>query len=218
MKIGIIAEGHSDRAVISNLLQGILGIEGNDILAILPINGLDETDLANLPKEYFGGWTSVRRECHEREFINPFFERTGENFIVVQIDTAESAQFGVKQPTKDDDYCDIIRTTIISKIRDWMGEDIGDKLLHAIAVEETDAWILTLLETRDSSKSADPKKKLERLKGFKIGKMKPDFKLYSEYSQEFKSATKKQLLTFRSRNRSLDAFCTEIETKALPFV
>lgn len=218
MKIGIIAEGHSDRAVIANLLQGILGINSNDILAILPIDALDETDLANLPKEYFGGWSSVKRECKEKEFIDLFLERAGTNFIVIHLDTAESAQFGINQPTKDNLYCDSLRALIVNEITVWMGENMDEKLLHAISVEETDAWILTTMEDRDSSKSADPKKKLERLKGFKLGKMKPSYNLYHDYSKAFKTATINQLLAYRSRNKSLDAFCSEIETKALPFV
>lgn len=218
MKIGIIAEGHSDRAVIKNILQGITGIDGNDIIAILPIDALDETDLANIPREQFGGWAAVRNECMQREFIDLFFERFGDNFMVIQIDTAESAQYGITQPKKDGTYTTEIRKLIIRKIIEWIGNDISENLLFAIAVEEIDAWILTILENRDSSLSADPKKRLERIKGFRPGRMKPNFELYCSYSDKLKFASDQEMASFRSRNQSLDLFCEEIAIKVLPLI
>jgi len=215
MKIGIIAEGHSDRAVIVNILHRLIGIDINDIIPIRPVDIYDETDLANIPKEQFGGWDSVKKECERKELIPLFFERLGNNFLTIHIDTAESAQYGIVQPTKDQNYCKNLRELVIAKIIEWMGIDISKSLLFAIAIEEIDAWILTLMEDRDSSKSANAKKRLEYLKGYKLGKMKPNYELYYEFSEGFKNSSDKQMLKFRHRNESLDMFCEEVLEKTI---
>lgn len=216
MKIGIIAEGHSDRAVIVNILEGVTGIDSSDIIPILPIYALDETDLANKSKQEFGGWSAIKNECNSKEFIIPFYERLGDNFLVIHLDTAESAQYGIIQPNKDNHYTHELRKLIISQIIDWMNIDISDSLLFAIAVEEMDAWILTILEARDSSKTANAKKRLEYIKGFKPGKLKPDYDLYLEYSLPFKEDTAIKKNMFLTRNESLNVFCQEIIAKILP--
>jgi hypothetical protein len=216
MKIGLVTEGHSDRAVIVNILEGLTNLDKNDFIPILPVFALDETDLAMKTRANFGGWPAVKRECEEREFIDLFFEREGDNFLVIHFDTAESAQYGIKQPQKDHDYATELRNRVIEQIMTWMQTDSADQLLFAIAVEEMDAWILTIVENRDSTKSSDAKSKLEYLKGFRRGKMKPDFDLYSDYSRAFREESKQTLAKYISRNKSLEAFYNEVTAKVLP--
>jgi hypothetical protein len=45
MKVGIVAEGPADVAVIRNILKGKLGVEGTDARAIRPKLAEDKTDL-----------------------------------------------------------------------------------------------------------------------------------------------------------------------------
>ena len=44
MRIGIIAEGHADIAVVKAAVKAITGIDGSDMYAIRPKEVLDETD------------------------------------------------------------------------------------------------------------------------------------------------------------------------------
>ena len=44
MRIGIIAEGRADIAVIKAVVKAITGIDGSDMYAIRPKEILDETD------------------------------------------------------------------------------------------------------------------------------------------------------------------------------
>lgn len=55
MRIGIIAEGHADIAVIKAVVKAITGIDGSDMYAIRPKEILDETDGEEL-KLTIGNW------------------------------------------------------------------------------------------------------------------------------------------------------------------
>jgi hypothetical protein len=215
MKIGIISEGHSDRAVICNLLERMTGLDSSDIIPVLPIEVSDETDLALLSKAHFGGWSAVKNECESRELIDLFFERLGNDFLVIHMDTAESAQYDIAQPAKDANYVRNIRELLIAVIKKWLGTEDEDNLLFAIAVEEIDAWLLTTIEDRDSTKSADAKKRLEFKLGMKTGKLKPDYKGYYDLSMPFKEVGLKDFEKFLTRNESLLAFCQEVNQKVL---
>ncbi|MDB4919165.1 hypothetical protein [Mucilaginibacter sp.] len=213
MRIGIIAEGHSDRAVIVNIISGITGMDESDFQPLLPQYKYDATDLAAGRGEIHGGWNSVKDECKNRIFIDDFFLQEQSDFIAIHFDTAESADYGIVQPEKGPNYCKEIRSSIINKINEWIGEDLSSTFLYAISVEEMDAWILTLLEDRDSSKTANAKKRIEFKKGYRQGKMKPDYQLYFEFSKEFNTNDEKRLTKYLSRNKSLHDFYYDVKIK-----
>ena len=56
MRIGIIAEGRADIAVIKAVVKAITGIDGSDMYAIRPKEILDETDGEELK---FSNWELV---------------------------------------------------------------------------------------------------------------------------------------------------------------
>src|SRR6185312_14287635 len=151
MKIGIVAEGPADVAVISNILRGKLGIEGKDILPIRPDLSADETDLHERREETFSNWELVKRECVERARIEAFlvpFE--DERLVVVHIDTAEAGLRGydVEKPRdRDGDYAGALRRRVVEAIDRWLDGRFAGRVRHAVAVEETDAWVLTLYST-----------------------------------------------------------------------
>src|ERR1700760_4802182 len=152
MRIGIIAEGHADRAVIENVIAGITGLDYSSFIPLRPAELKDETDRGKQPQETFGSWTNVKNECRERELIDPFLSLDGNDFVVIHIDSAEAHLYDIKRPNpKLAKYCSELRELIVKKIIEWLDEDLSDVLLYAVAIEEIDAWILTLLEDRDSS-------------------------------------------------------------------
>lgn len=99
MKIGLVAEGHGDIAVLRNILKGWLDLDGKDVLPIRPELAEDETDRArartagfSAPSERsFSNWGLVLKECGERARIADFLQvqLAGERLVVIHLDTAE---------------------------------------------------------------------------------------------------------------------------------
>jgi hypothetical protein len=215
--IGVISEGPADQAVITNVLKGTLGIDDSNIRPLLPINKTDETD-RSIPKtvEEFGGWSSVKKECIEKKIINQFLAIDGQDYIVVHLDSAEASQYGVPSiPVKDENYAQNLRILMIELIDSWLEDrKVIDSTLHALAIEETDAWLLTIYEPgRDSTKSADPKKRLS----FILSKEKVDsssnYNNYLKLSRPLSKAKEVRKRIFSQFNISLEAFIEEVVSK-----
>lgn len=215
--IGVIAEGHADRAVITNVLKGTLGIDESNIRPLLPINKTDETDRSRVKDaEEFGGWSSVKNECIEKKIINHFLALDGQDFIVIHIDTAEASQYGIQSiPAKDKDYAPNLRMLVINLIDEWLGEeDIVNSTLHAVAIEEIDAWLLTIYDSgKDSAKSADPKKKLGFILSKKNIDTTSDYENYLKLSKPLSKSKEVKQYKFPNFNASLKAFIDEIVDK-----
>lgn len=219
MKIGVISEGHADRAVISNILIGITGIDINDIEPLRPIYNLDETDKAILNPQNFSSWSVVKEECESKKLLEGFLAFEGQDFVVIHMDSAESNEYDVIRPNmpKSDEYCENLRNEIINKINSWFDDEtLHDKILYAIAIEEIDAWLLTIYEQNKSCLSATPKERLGRiLRKYRI-KSKSNYENYLSLSEDFSKQKKVSKGNFLSYNCSLNAFCQEVSSKVLP--
>jgi hypothetical protein len=224
MKIGIIAEGKADLAVITNILKGVLDIDRSDILYIQPENYLDETDLSSYNYQIninqFSNWELVLKQCVEKDKIIDFFDNPieDERFLVIQIDTAESElkNYGVIKPTKkgNQNYPEEMRGVVASKI-DSLIENVSYKIFYAICVEETDAWVLTIYsnDSKDTSFFNNPKEKLHEiiLKDKKLSKLSKlsTYEKYYELSKFFRK--NKDLNKFILKNKSLEIFCSDLQ-------
>lgn len=224
MKIGIIAEGKADLAVITNILKGVFGIDKSDIIYIQPENYLDETDLSSYNYQIninqFSNWELVLKQCIEKDKIIDFFDNPieDERFLVIQIDTAESElkNYGVIKPIKKGNinYPEEMREVVASKIDSLIG-NIFYKIFYAICVEETDAWVLTIYsnESKDTSFFNTPKEKLHEiiLKDKKLSKLSKlsTYEKYYELSKFFRKT--KDLNKFLLKNKSLEIFCSDLQ-------
>jgi len=241
MEIGIVAEGPADIAVLVNILKGKLGIERRDVLPLRPELSMDETDLASKAHrtfhhrrpEQFSNWSLVLEECRSRAKIGDFLDNqlAVDRLVIVHIDTAEAHEkgFDVTRPDpKAPDYCEVMRARVVEKLVRLLGSELAAKVRHAVAVEETEAWLLTIHDdgARDTGAFHDPKKRLayvlEKQKPSKAAgrasargphsatKDKPRRKSGSEYdrgdalSQDFRDPRK--LAACAKRNRSLKLF------------
>ena len=241
MKVGIVAEGPSDVAVLRNILKGKLDLDKKDVLPIRPELAEDETDLAEhgrggayeeQSEREHSNWLLVLRECEARENIAAFLDTPldEERLVVVQIDTAEAHLTGydVARPAdrKAKTYCDELRQRVVDKINGLLGPELAERVRHAVAVEETDAWVLTIhdREQQDTSSRGDPKKRLEFVLGKKgsapqakgaKGASTPKrakggaraasaYELYHALSEAFRDT--RQLPACAKRNRSLLLF------------
>ena len=71
MKVGIIAEGFADIAIIRAILKKLKGIDGSDILNVRPEDQTDETELN---EKNFSNWTLVLKECANSGSLSDFFD------------------------------------------------------------------------------------------------------------------------------------------------
>jgi len=220
MTIGVISEGHTDRAVITNILLALTDLDKSDILAIRPDYSQDETDKAKLPPATFSSWSVVKEECESRESIDAFLSLEGQDFVVIHLDTAEAELYGVNRPDKKlADYGEQLRLLVINKINDWLKEDLSSYILYAIAIEETEAWLLPIYEkNKDSLRSAKPKEKLIH----RLGQLDVDSRAtYANYLKLSKPLSKNKLIVkdgLLNHNISLRAFYEEIRDKVLPIL
>lgn len=144
MKIGIIAEGTTDQAVITNILKG-LGIDTSNVIPIRPDLSFDEIDKNFENTKTIGTWQGVKNSCLSKEDFELFFFDADNQHIIIQLDTAEAnhADFDVIKPDKTNpNYATILRSNVIDKIHEWLDNEYIDNLLHAITIEEIEAWIL----------------------------------------------------------------------------
>jgi hypothetical protein len=215
MEVGIIAEGPADVAVIMNILKGKLGLDRSDMYPIRPELSTDETDLHAPGAERFSNWAIVRDECIDGRKIGAFLSLFADDcLVVIHIDTAEAelAGYDVKRPGRQEpDYCAKLRQAVAHKIDAWLKGRFLFHIRHAIAVEETDAWVLTTLSNKETSSRPDPKKDLknalnknlgdkERKKLFQLGA----YEQYDKLSEPFRK--RKTLDEHARKNHSLRVF------------
>ncbi|WNG29715.1 hypothetical protein F0U62_41210 [Cystobacter fuscus] len=166
MRIGIIAEGRGDLAVISNILRG-LGIDFEDIQFLRPQYALDETDLHAMSEEQFSNWGLVKKECTTGALLEEFLDSPidEERLVVIHIDTAEAELPGydvTRPPGSTKDSAIELRRRVAAKLDEWLSRRKSSQFHYAIAVEETEAWILTLYQKKETSTARDPKKALRK--------------------------------------------------------
>jgi hypothetical protein len=225
MKIALFTEGPSDSAVITNVLKGVLNINSSDIQYISPELFVDETDLSNA-EDKFSSWTIIKKECEERSKLKIFFEEFEDDsrFVVIQIDSEDRNLVGydctktIKPKTDFETYSSNLRNEVIAKINTWLNGSYTDKIAYAIAIEEIDAWVLTLSSTikGDTSKINNPKEKLksswEQIVSKQEAKKLSNYSFYKRFDSLSSSFRKpKELNKCKLKNKSLLDFCVDLE-------
>jgi len=226
MRVGIIAEGRSDAAVITNILKGRLGIDRSDIQYLVPELEFDETDLKQMRLEQFSNWEIVKKNCCEQTVFSGFLDSVdAERFIVVHLDTAERLLKGydVTEPKKEknDQYSVRLRENIISKIKDWLNNNYLEQTAYAIAIEETDAWVLTVFsKDKETGFHHNPKERLKKLLNepnrFSEKEKRKIFSLEDNKYQQYlllscELSNNKKLSRFSQKNKSMKLFCESLE-------
>jgi hypothetical protein len=222
MRVGVIAEGFADVNVIKAVLKKLAGIDGSEVRMLRPQEQMDETDLN---EQNFSNWKLVFNSCQDEDKLAAFFEDIeGDALLIVHLDTAERGLKGYDIPepqrigsTDYTAYSEQLRVQVIQKLETLLPEKYHQYVAYAIAIEETDAWLIPLFEngSKDSSSHAKAKETLSKL----VSKDKRLQKAYTDTSKKslnYKSLGKlfsKNLSTCRTRNKSLDLFCVDIEQK-----
>ena len=71
MRLGVIAEGKADIAVIKAILKVLMGVDGSDVIQLRPSEQLDETDLNAMN---FSNWNLVLESCGDNDLLDAYFE------------------------------------------------------------------------------------------------------------------------------------------------
>lgn len=220
MRVGIIAEARLDQIVIENILQACR-VDGNDIIFVKPSNQIDETDKHNPEKIgeiKRGSLQGVKMACKVNEngtrpYFDKFFLFEDDNYMVIHLDTAEIEQqdFECQRPQKDNNpnYATELRQNVINVINEWLENNYADELLYAIAIEETEAWLLAKFQ-KNTLKSANPKERLDH----ELGKVYQNFDFSKRRWKVAEEMEKmKTLKPFLKNNKSLEEFVNSITEK-----
>jgi hypothetical protein len=221
MRAAIIAEGRGDLAVITNVLKGALGINKSELQFIRPEYEYDQTDCFQMDASAFSNWTLVKAECQNKENIQTFLELNEHGFIVIHLDTAERGDIGyeVLQPLKNEqdpeDYCQILRENIVERIDQWLEGEFKDKVRYAVAIEETEAWILATYMRTSTSTIASPKEKLFHHLNRSLSGKKRSILSQSDVFNQYLALSKdlnkpKALFNAFKQNKSLELFCNSL--------
>lgn len=145
-----------------------------------------------------------------------------EAFIVVQIDAFECDHIGyditkaVKNKSELSTYSEELRLKILTKIQLWQSGRFIDKTAYAIAIEEIEAWILTLMNNqrdRDTSYYNNPKDILKEVmnldKELKKLFSKDAMEMFLSLSRDF--GKPKNLERAKLKNKSLDLFLQDLD-------
>ena len=221
MEIRIIAEGPADKDIIKAIIRKLTGADSENIITILPSDTIDETDRFS---GNFSNWRLVLEKIADSSFWeNAMTTIDGDYIFAIHIDTAERGEPGydVSMPQRSGNmdwkqYAIELRKNVRQKMESLIPPIYHARIAYAIAIEETEAWILPMFENvkHDTSCHAQPK---ERLDGI-IGR---DTKLQKKYINTAKKDLDYQKLgkelvgelkKCRKKSYSIDAFCIEIES------
>jgi hypothetical protein len=222
MRVGLIAEGRSDLAVLRNIVSGWLAVDLDAVKFIVPEYDLDESDRHEMTDAQRSNWLRVRDECVESARVREFLELHADDapIVLVQIDTAEASEKGydVERPSADDvNFTETLRARTLERIKSWLPPDLHERVRYAITIEETDAWVLTLILREDTSRLPRPKERLKRelnRPGSVIERDRKRFFQFTAFKQAdilTKDFRKRRILTdCATRNGSLHAFLEEL--------
>ena len=213
IKIGIIAEGRPDQAVIENIIHYYFKEKDYEVILLRPDLDFDATDKQLQSAAAAGGLARVKKDCEEGIMLERFFATDFEdkNQLIIQLDTAEIKEYDVVRPNKTEtDYSSILRDNVIQKITiDWLKKEYPDQLIFAISIEELEAWLLTLYENKNSTSSINPKSKLKKVLSKKNLNSKEEYNNYAFLSKDFRK--KKKIERALNFNESLALFCADLE-------
>lgn len=197
--MGIVAEGWSDYYVLENILCGALGLHSLDIDPIRPARHEDETDRAArrsgqwraAREAEFSNWEIVIEECRRRENIANYLDSPldGERLVIVHLDTAECDKdhYDVVRPDRSaPTYASELRARVEARLTTLLGDALTPCVRCAIAIEETDAWVLAGLGHADTESLRDPKRRLHDTAEFREFKAPSGPEKYQKISKVLK--------------------------------
>lgn len=183
--IGIIAEGDTDFVALQNIL---IGYFDKDVTGY--VNQLQ-------PKRgQMGGWSRVLNYCSTVNFKNDFVDN---DFMIIQVDTDKSFELPFDVAHEQNGKKLTIEELIVNVKKrferlfneaynsDFLSE-FGHRILFAIAVHETECWLLPLHYSK--GKEATSIKNCYEILNKKVKGLQKTYKIYDALSDEFTAPKK----------------------------
>lgn len=138
LKIGIVAEGISDYWVLKHLIERMLRNKDPHVISLQP-------KVLNGKQDGFGGWLNVFNYIENKEYIIDLAQTEEFDYIVVQIDTDVSIEYGV---TKSADNAQLY-LDVVKAINDRVHIEFDkSKLIFAICIDSTECWLIPFVSTK----------------------------------------------------------------------
>lgn len=144
-RIGILAEGVTDQAVLEAILAGWFGDDDLDVSRIQPPQAERAPAVGN------AGWGMVIKSFETGRFAEPLASGL-RDYLVVQIDTDVSEQKGFDVPWREgarERSVEELVVAVIARLRDAAGAERfdahSDRMLFAICVHSLECWLLPLV-------------------------------------------------------------------------
>jgi hypothetical protein len=217
--IGIVAEGVTDYAVISNIVYGFFADEEPIIKPIQPV--FDEDQKASKgyiiqSGEQFGGWVNVFDYCKDQERLSK--DMQGLDYLIIQIDTDTSDEIGYDVSKNDAQNQELSPDELIGKIIEKINSLLihsnfyQEKIIFAIAVHSTECWLLSLFSDKNSDIKAT-KNCHARLEKIRKESIKKESRVYEHLSKPLMKP--KELYKIKDKNPSLKIFIENLERQIL---
>ncbi len=136
-KIGIVCEGISDYRVLKYITERYL--KDKDVYVI----PLKPKETASGKQDGFGSWQGVLEYIHGNDQMILEAIREGCHFIIVHIDTDVRTDYGLSSDYENQELLHAsVKDLILSKVHPDFNKY---KLLFAIAIHETECWLIPFL-------------------------------------------------------------------------
>ena len=218
---GIIAEGVTDQVIIENLLVGYFQDPDLEVRALQPLR--DNTDKQEVAS--FGGWYQVLEYCQSEVFIGAFQQN---DYVIIHIDTdrCEDKHYDVSKLDENGKTAppalliERVKSKFLALFEECFGQEFYDqyheRILFAIAVHETECWLLPLFLKSHHKSSVNKcldklNHQLRKDKQRTINRKNKDYRLYDQFSRRY--LKKKEIDRHASENPSLAIFLDELKRR-----
>ncbi len=221
----LITEGITDQIIIENILFGFYNSKDIFIEKLQPKRDTINDDKATTS----GNWDQVFKYCESADFRENF-ETILDSYVIIHIDadvffTGEISE-KYRISVKDNDGVDLNYEDLYKAIQSKLVESIGkevfekyeDRIVFAIAVNETECWLLPIYyddkrkaKTVNCINTINPE--LKKKLGFTIAKKNIDY-----YRKAAKPYLKhKTIISKYAKNPSLNTFIENLEKLSIDF-
>ena len=141
-KIGIVSEGVSDYFILRHILERYL--KEKDVYAI----PLKPKVTSKNKQEGFGTWQGVFDYIKGDDNLIVEAVKEGCEFVVVQIDTDVSLQYGVENNLDDKDaFWNAVKAKLVESVHPDFPKE---KLIFAICIQEIECWLIPFVSSNQN--------------------------------------------------------------------
>lgn len=205
----LVAEGITDQVVLERIIETVIEAKGEDDVEIVHLQPIrDATDESR--QGAYGGWERVFEFCSSPERLREAL--IFNNYLVIHVDTdcCEHPNFGVSRTNggvmrAQADLIADVRQALAGRLGQEFCNELGARLIFAIAVHNIEFWILPFYgDIRLSTGSISCEKKLKETLAKRRLTYKKDYQSFTALADCFSNY--KEIERCKDKNYSLSVF------------